>query len=81
MMNYIVSVFLLSGAIVGGLTFTAMAVGGLLTGKVYHTAGCSPIVFRERPVRFVLWMAGATGIGVSFLIGAAMLAAEIIKRL
>ena len=81
MMDHIVSVFLVSGALVVGLMFTAMAVSGLLTGKVYQTAGCPPIVFRERPVKFVLWTAGEAGMGVTFLIGAAMGAADIMARL
>ncbi len=80
-MKYAMSILFLSGSFVFGLLFLAMAIGGVKTGKVYHTAGCPPIIFKENPVKFVLWTGCLIGLSAGFLFETIIIAKEIMKKL
>jgi len=80
-MKYAMSILFLSGSLVFGLISLAMAIGGIKTGKVYHTAGCPPLVFRSNPVKFVIWTICLVGMSAGFLSGAVYFTKEIMIKM
>ena len=64
-MKFLMSCLMLSVIFVTGITFLAMAYHGIRTGKVYYESSSSPILFRNNPIRFILWctLLIVTGIG------------------
>jgi len=80
-MKFAMSILFFSGSLVFGLLSLATAIGGVKTGKVYHTAGCPPIIFKENPVKFLLWMMCLVGISLGFLYGTIIIAKEIMRKL
>ncbi len=80
-MKYAISILFMSGALVYGIVFAAMAIGGMRTRKVYHTAGCPPIVFKTNPVKFVAWTVCLVGMSIGLLSGAVIMARAIMNKM
>lgn len=80
-MKYAMSILFLSGSLVFGLLYLAMAIGGVKTGKVYHTAGSPPILFKVNPVKFVVWTMCLVGMSAGFLYGSIVIAKAIMRML
>ena len=76
-MEYLGLIFLFSGILLCGLITMGMAAKGLFKGKVYHTAGCPPIVFREQRIKFVLLVLCLIGISAGFFKAVVVLARKL----
>ena len=80
-MKSVGSVLLLAAALVFGLVLMAMAIGGLVKGAVYHTAGCPPIELRKKPIKFVVWTLCLLAMSLGCLAGAVALARKILDAM
>jgi len=60
------NVLLFSASLVFTILLLCMAATGIKKGKIYYEPSCPPIVFKNRPIAFVLLLLFYVGLGVIF---------------
>jgi hypothetical protein len=80
-MTYIAPIFLFTIILVYGLVSAAMAIIGFRKGTVHFVAGRPPIIYKEAPVKFILWTAFLLLMSVVCIGGAAILAGRMLKSM
>ena len=78
-MNYVVTIFLFSTALVFTFLFLAMAVEGVRRGRVFYEPSCPPIPFRGRPVAFLALCLFYLAVSGTFAVSAVRIATRLLS--
>ena len=80
-MKYIGTILLMSASFVYGVMFLAMFIGGITKREVYYVCTSPPIVFGDKPIKFVLWCLCLVALATACLFMSGALALEAMEKL